>query len=60
MLSQSIVIQFLTAAVLGVVNIDVIIASNKYTVKINADDRQQFSKVIKKCSVFGKTFVCTG
>ncbi len=57
MLSQSMVIknitQFFSPSILGVVNMDVKVTNNNYTVKVNTDYRQQFSKVIKKgCAVF--------
>ena len=57
MLSQSIALknttQFFGPSVLGVVNMNVKITSNNYTVKVNTDYKQQFIKIVKKvCTVF--------
>ena len=57
MLSQSIVIkstaQYFSPSVLGVVDMDVKITNNNYTVKVNTDYRQRFKSPKKIAQYLG-------
>ncbi len=49
--------QFFSATVLKVTETNIEITNNNYTVKVNADNKQQFDRVIKKYSLCKVTLV---